>query len=404
MKKVVAMVLAGGQGKRMDILCQVRPKPALPFAGHFRVIDFTLSNCINSGIGNISVLTDYQRDNLAEYLGSWRLNNPGDHGFRILEPRSGSYSGTADAVYQNLDYIHRSGADAVLVLAGDHVYNMDYRRMLGFHRQSGADVTIGVIPVPIEEASRFGIVTPNDQGRIINFTEKPAAPESNLVSMGIYIFNTEVLVEHLIEDHVGPCNSHDFGYSIIPSIIKRRKVFAYRFEGYWRDIGTIDSYYEANLELASTLLSFSLGGGWPVHTVKRNISPPRICPQGTVKRSLVSPGCVIEGEVENSILCPGVRVQEHAVVRNSIVMEGTVIGKRSLIDRCIVDEGVKIGELCYVGLEKNPVQAGWGITVVGKGVSVPPWTDIARNLKVLPEPYLVNTVPTTISAGVTVSA
>ena len=384
MKKVVAMVLAGGQGKRMEVLCQVRPKPALPFAGRFRVIDFTLSNCVHSGIGNVALLTDYQRDHMAAYLKQWSSNNPGDYGLDTLEPKEGSYRGTADAVYQNLDYLKRYGPEVVVVLAGDHIYSMDYRRMLAFHLESSADVTVGVMPVPLEEASRFGIVIPDGTGRIVDFNEKPAVPASNLASMGIYIFNPRVLTEGLAEDHDNPVSSHDFGYSLIPDLVKRRRAFAYKFEGYWRDIGTVETYYEANMELTSRLPSYTFNDAWPILTRDCATLPPTIAGKGRVKHSLIGSGCVIEGEVEGSILSPGVRVEENAVVRNSIVMERTVIGRNSLVDRCILDEGVTVGTQCCVGLESNPIRAGWGITVVGKCVRVPPWTDIGRNLRVFP--------------------
>jgi glucose-1-phosphate adenylyltransferase len=247
MKNTVAMILAGGRGKRMDILCHGRSKPVLPYAGMWRVIDFSLSNCLHSGISNIAALIDYQRQCTAEYLQEWSTSNTGGSSLHILEPKLDSYKGTSDAVYQNLDYLRDSDPEAVLVLAGDHIYKMDFRKMLDFHQQKKADVTVGVIRVPIQQANRFGITTLDADSRITDFVEKPHHPTSNLASMGIYIFKPEVLIEHLIEDNAQPASLHDFGYALIPQMVMWNKVFAYEFNGYWRDIGTIDSYHEANM-------------------------------------------------------------------------------------------------------------------------------------------------------------
>ncbi len=257
MNKVLAMILAGGKGQRMDVLCRERPKPLLPFAGSFRIIDFSLSNCIHSGIGNIAVVVDYQRQHLLDYLVSgspWMPN--ANSSLSILEPKVGFYMGTADAVYQNLEYIQRHGPDLVLILAADHVYKMDYSKLLAFHERVGAELTIGVASVPIEKADRFGTVFINTEGRIIDFIEKPEVPKSNLVSMGIYAFNRDALAELLIEDAAQQASPHDFGKAIIPKMVKRNKVFAYKFNGYWRDIGTIEAYYEANMDLSGDLSSF----------------------------------------------------------------------------------------------------------------------------------------------------
>jgi glucose-1-phosphate adenylyltransferase len=233
----------------MGILCQHRPKPNLPFAGIARVIDFTLSNCIHSEITDIAVLTDYQRTNLTTYLSGWRCRNVGSHGIRILEPSNGSYLGTADAVYQSTGYLEQTSSDLVLVLAGDHIYQMDYRKMLVYHRQRGADVTVAVISVPIEQARRFGVVTTDDGGQITDFVEKPELPQGNLVSMGIYVFDKQTLVERLIEDAALPHSPHDFGHAVLPYMVERDRVVAYEYHGYWKDIGTPQAYYEANMEL-----------------------------------------------------------------------------------------------------------------------------------------------------------
>ena len=387
----------------MGLLCQGRAKPSLPFAAEYRVIDFSLSNCIHSGIGSIMVLVDYQRRYLAHYLDgdSWIPAHFGS--FDILGPKAGSYKGTADAVYQNLANVEKQGADVVLILAADHIYKMDYRKMLAFHEQAGADVTVGVISVPIEEANRFGIVTVDAEGRIIDFVEKPRIPKTNLASMGIYAFNKKILAERLVEDAADPASPHDFGHAIIPRMIRRDRVFAYRFDGPWWDIGTIEAYYEANMELTQEEPVFSLNGGWPILTRDNNVLPPKVSREGNVKHSLISPGCVIEGEVENSILSPGVRVGENAVVRNSVVMANTVIGKHSVVDRCILDEGVTIGKFCYIGFGESLISGNWDITVLGRRVVVPPFTSIGRNCKVLPNVGLADFAARAIPSGTIVS-
>jgi glucose-1-phosphate adenylyltransferase len=383
MGKTVALIMAGGRGKRMDVLCHVRPKPALPFAGRFNVIDFTLSNCIYSGIDDLAILTDYQRSYMARYLREWSLSNA-MRTFHILEPVRGSYKGTADAVFQNLPLLNKLNAQNVLILAGDHVYKMDYREMIAFHEQTKADVTVGVIRVPVEEAHRFGTVSLGDGGEILEFVEKSRNPRSNLASMGIYIFNIDILARRLAEDAVQPDSPHDFGYAILPNMIGRDKVNAYEFTGYWQDIGTPQAYYAANMELVCAEPRFSLDGTWPVLTQRPNLPPPYISDQGMVINSLVSPGCVIKGYVKDSILSPGVVVDEGAEVWNSLLMSNASIGYHSVVDTCIIDEEVNIGKLCYIGFGNSLLAGGDDITVLGKGVDVPSHTVIKRNSRVLP--------------------
>jgi glucose-1-phosphate adenylyltransferase len=383
MGKMVALILAGGRGKRMDVLCHVRPKPALPFAGRFKVIDFTLSNCFYSGINDPAILTDYQRSYMAKYLAQWGLTNAA-RTFHILEPKTGSYKGTADAVYQNLPYLNKFDTENALILAGDHIYKMDYREMLAFHEQAKAAVTVGVIRVPIEEAHRFGTVSVDDGGEILEFVEKSRHPGSNLASMGIYVFNRDVLVQRLKEDAVRPDSLHDFGYAILPNMVGRDKVKAYEFTGYWQDIGTPQAYYAANMELIRAQPSFSLNHTRTVLTQRFNLPPPDISRQGKVVNSLLSPGCVIKGRVENSILSPGVWVDEQAEVRNSVLMSDVFVGYHSVVDTCIIDEGVNICKLCYIGFGKSLLSGDFDITVLGKGVNVPSHTAIGRNCKVLP--------------------
>ncbi len=383
MEKMIALIMAGGQGKRMDILCHVRPKPALPFAGRFKVIDFTLSNCVYSKVNDIAILTDFQRSYMTKYLREWGLANASGT-LDILEPKTGSYKGTADAVYQNLSYLNKDSAENVLILAGDHIYKMDYRDMLTFHEQTKAVVTVGVIRVPIEEAYRFGTVSVDNHRDILEFVEKSRNTKSNLASMGIYIFNRDILSQCLEEDAIQPDSLHDFGYAILPRLVGRNKVNAYEFTGYWQDIGTPQAYYAANMELISTQPSFSLNHTRTVLTQPLNLPPPKVSQQNMVVNSLLSPGCVIKGRVENSILSPGVWVDEHAEVRNSVLMPNVFVGYHSVVDKCIIDEGVNIGKLCYIGFGKSLLPGNSDITILGGEVTVPPRTAIGRNCTVSP--------------------
>ncbi len=280
---------------------------------------------------------------------------------------------------------------------------MDYRQMLAFHEQVNADVTMGVVSVPIERAHRFGTVTADTEGRIVDFVEKPRIPQSNLVSMGIYVFNKEVLAQRLIEDAAQPGSSHDFGYAIIPRMVNGDKVLAYKFNGFWQDIGTTEAYYEASMELIRQRPSFSLNGGWPVFTEYDSLPPPKRTRQGSIENSLVSPGCVIKGHVENSILSPGVHIEEQAVVRNSVIMTNVFVGYHSVVDRCILDEGVNIGKLCHIGFGDTLIPGNWDITVLGKGVTVPPYTDIGRNCKILPHVRPTDFTANVVPSGVVVS-
>ncbi len=384
MERVAAMLLAGGRGKRMDSLCYARPKPALPFAGSHRVIDFTLSNCIHSEIRRIGVLADYYRFEMADYLQRWQAGNSLGK-VDALMPRGGSYAGTADAIYQNLDYLDDTAADLVLVLAGDHIYRMDYRYMVDFHRRSGADLTIGVVTVPVEEAHRFGIVSVDRVGRVIGFEEKPEVPRGNLTSMGIYVFNRRVLTERLGEDAALPASSHDFGYAIIPGMVRRDRVFAYRFDGFWEDIGTTESYYQCNMGLTGAQPSLRLEPDWPVLSEALDLPPAVITPEGSAVNSVVSPGCVIKGHVVNSVLSPGVRVEPEAVVRDSVVMGDVSVGYHSVVDTCVIDEGVTVERFCYVGFGSKLDSGAPCITVLGRGAVVPSGRAIGRRCRVQPE-------------------
>ena len=384
MPKEIAMILAGGRGERMGFLSQERPKPALPFAGRFHVIDFSLSNCANSRIDNIAVLVDYQRFQMSDYLRHWNLTNTDVMKLDILDPEVGSYQGTADAIYQNLGYFQSGGTDRVLVLAGDQVYKMDYRKMLAFHDQVKADVTVGVVRVPIKQAYRFGTVNVDSKGRVTDFIEKSPMPGVNLASMGIYVFNKDVLTMRLIEDAALANSPHDFGYAVIPRMVNKDKVYAFEFDGYWQDIGTIEAYYWANMEFIRGNPFISLDGTWPVLTADPNSSLPSVSRQGSIHNSLISPNCVVKGHVENSILSPGVQIDDEAEVKNSLVMGNVHIGYHSVVNRCVLDEGVNVGQFCYVGFRNNPISGNEGITVVGKDVIVPQHTAIGHNCKILP--------------------
>jgi glucose-1-phosphate adenylyltransferase len=384
MENITAMILAGGRGKRMDIFCNQRPKPILPFAGQFHVIDLTLSNCVHSQINNIAVLIDYQRETMAEYLNQWKGSNPGIDGLAVFSAGPVSYTGTANAVYQNLDYLRKQDSDIVLVLAGDHIYTMDYRKMVSFHLESQADVTVGVVRVPFGEAHRFGTVNIGPGGRIIKFVEKSPAPASNLASMGIYVFNRRYLIERLMEDARNTDSLHDFGYSILPQAVNRDRVFGNEFKGYWRDIGTVESYYEANLQLLREKPDFRMEDSWPIYTVKHNLSSFNVDIPQNVVNSLISPGCIIEGYVENSVLSPGVWVAKKARILNSVVMANTHIGYHSVVDQCILDEEVNIDKFCYLGFGTSPLFRTGDITMVGKQVNLGPQIAIGKKSKIMP--------------------
>jgi glucose-1-phosphate adenylyltransferase len=389
MQSLLAVILAGGTGERLSILSQARAKPAVPFAGKYRIIDFTISNCVNSGIHNILVLTQYQPVSLTEHIGvgtPWGLVPP-DRSIRLLQPYLARdegrdwYKGTADAVYQNLDRIEAEEAQLILVLSGDHVYKMDYTPMIDFHRENMADATLAVTRMPERDLSRFGTVMVDDEGRVTRFREKVKNPESNLVSMGVYIFNLNRL-RSLLEDRAG----HDFGRNIFPKIASRGRIFAYEYEGYWRDIGTVDSYWHSNMEILAMSQAFLSDIDWPLYTKESEGAPTKVCNAANVTNCLISDGCKIEGNVERSILSPGVQIQEGAIVRDSIIMNNTVIGRDSVIDNSILDKEVLVEPQCHIGTgddyhinKSNPKVLSTGVTIVGKGAVIPSGTKIGRN-------------------------
>jgi glucose-1-phosphate adenylyltransferase len=364
MAKAIAAILAGGQGKRMGILCHHRPKPLLPFASCHRMIDFALSNCLHSGIDDVSILTDFQRFQVAEYAADWQADNLWLR-LQVLEAEN-HYRGTADAVYQNLNALRESGATNLVVLAADHVYRMDYQPMIEYHESTGADATVGVISMPREEARRFGTVVMDRSNQIIDFVEKCDTPESDTVSMGIYVFRLDSLSTALSADGRDPLSPHDFGYSILPPMVKANKVMGFRFSGYWRDIGTVDAYHKANLEIARQGDNFSLGGDRPVVGAHCSLPTPRLSPNARVHRSIIGQGSIVKGFVENSVIGRGVCIEEHSVVRNSVIMDNVFIGERSVLQSCILDEGVSIDACCEIGA-KDRLQLRSGIAVISSG-------------------------------------
>jgi glucose-1-phosphate adenylyltransferase len=383
----LTMILAGGRCKRMEIFCRHKAKSAISFAGNSRVIDFTLSNCVHSENKNIAVLADYHRISMAIYLNRWVAANCNSRTFHVLEPKYGTYVGNADAVYQNIDFLKKNSSDLILIVAGDMIYRMDYRKILLHHRESGADVTISTTRVPIEQASRFGVVNLDNNSRVTSFLEKPEIPQSNIASMSIYVFNKQLLIENLIEDAAIASSPHDFGHAILPRMVRQNNVSAYSFSGYWRDIGTPQGYYEANMEVLPEASTFLNNDAWPLLTEPDRLEDPRITLQGNVQNSIISHGCVVKGQVLNSVLAPGVWVEEEAVVRDSVVMGNSFIGYHSVVDHCVLSEGVNIGRLCYLGFGGS-VSPGEGVTVLGDQVTVPPHTAIGRNCKILPHTSL----------------
>lgn len=370
----IAMLLAGGEGRRLGVLTKDLAKPAVHFGGKYRIIDFTLSNCANSGIETVGVLTQYQPLVLNQYLGigsPWGLDRR-EGGMHVLPPyvrQKGGvwYKGTANAIYQNIGFIERYDPEYVLIISGDHIYKMDYDRMLEAHKRQRADVTIAVIPVPWAEASRFGVLGVDEEGRVAEFEEKPKRPKSNLASMGVYIFTWEALREALIADEADPASSNDFGKNVIPKLLREgARLFSYRFDGYWKDVGTIESLWEANMDLLADEPALDLNDrDWRIFSVNPNRPPQYMAPGASVRGSLVNEGCVIEGSVSRSVLFHGVRVGAGSVVEDSVVMPGAVIGKGSRIVRAIVGEGAVVGDGCFIGGEESG-----DIAVVGSGDEV----------------------------------
>lgn len=393
-KEVVAMLLAGGQGSRLGVLTKKIAKPAVPFGGKYRIIDFPLSNCANSGIEAVGVLTQYQPLVLNEYIGNgqpWELDgmNSGVTCLSPYESKKGSewYSGTANAIYQNISYIDRYNPEYVVVLSGDHIYKMDYADMIKFHKEHDAACTIAVIDVSLEEASRFGILNTNEDGSIYEFEEKPAHPKSTNASMGIYVFSWKELRKYLIEDAENENSSNDFGKDVLPAMLNAgERMFAYPFEGYWKDVGTVESLWDANMDLLDPNLKLDLRD---IYSKNPMFPPHYVSETATIKNSNISDGCIVEGEVENSILFPGVKIERVPKVDYSIIMPNTVVKANADIKYSIVSENTVIG--CNAVIGGNPEDTEdkdkWGIAVIGDdlhigdNVVVPPAAMIGEDLE-----------------------
>lgn len=375
-QECIAMLLAGGQGSRLGILTRKLAKPAVPFGGKYRIIDFTLSNCANSGIYTVGVLTQYQPLILNSYIGigsHWDLDKKRG-GVTVLPPYmrqdGGSwYLGTANAVSQNIDFIDQYNPEYVLVLSGDHIYKMDYSILLDYHKEKEADATIAVIEVPWEETNRFGIMNTDKDNVILEFEEKPEKAKNNLASMGVYIFNWKLLRDALIADEMDKESEHDFGKNIIPKmLIEKRRVFAYPFRHYWKDVGTIESLWQANMDLLHDHPELDLyERDWRIYSVNPNQPGQFIAPGAKVKKSLVNEGCQIYGSVENSVLFPGVVIGEGSVIKDSVIMSDTIIGKNVNIERTIIGEECTVENGCTIGA---PGEGQEGITVLGENVVV----------------------------------
>lgn len=380
-KKCVAMLLAGGQGSRLYALTQKVAKPAIPYGGKNRFIDFPLSNCINSGIDTVGVLTQYQPMVLNEYIGNgqpWDLDkmHGGVHVLPPYQTAAGAswYEGTANAIYQNMAFIERYDPEYVIVLGGDHIYKMDYSKMLDYHIANNADSTIAVIDVPRSEASRFGIMTCDEEGRIVDFTEKPKEPKSTLASMGIYVFSWEKLRKYLIENENANTGSKDFGKDIIPAMLANdERLFAYKFEGYWKDVGTLDSLWEANMDLLSPNVPLNLyDPNWKVYSRHNNMPPQYIGKNAHVENSMITEGSVVDGTVDFSIISSGVTIEEGASVKYSIVMPGTTIKKNAVVEYAIIGENCVVESDAMIGMnpESVPNRDDWGIAVLGHNITI----------------------------------
>lgn len=380
-KKCVAMLLAGGQGSRLYALTQKVAKPAIPYGGKNRFIDFPLSNCINSGIDTVGVLTQYQPMVLNEYIGNgqpWDLDkmHGGVHVLPPYQTAAGAswYEGTANAIYQNMAFIERYDPEYVIVLGGDHIYKMDYSKMLDYHIANNADSTIAVIDVPRSEASRFGIMTCDEEGRIVDFTEKPKEPKSTLASMGIYVFSWEKLRKYLIENENANTGSKDFGKDIIPAMLANdERLFAYEFEGYWKDVGTLDSLWEANMDLLSPNVPLNLyDPNWKVYSRHNNMPPQYIGKNAHVENSMITEGSVVDGTVDFSIISSGVTIEEGASVKYSIAMPGTTIKKNAVVEYAIIGENCVVESDAMIGMnpESVPNRDDWGIAVLGHNITI----------------------------------
>lgn len=386
-QEVVAMLLAGGQGSRLGVLTKNLAKPAVPYGGKYRIIDFPLSNCVNSGIESVGVLTQYQPLLLNEYIGSgqpWDLDSM-NAGVRVLPPyqrsrKSDWYKGTANAIYQNINFIERYNPDYVVVLSGDHIYKMDYSKMVAFHKEHDAACTIAVIEVPMEEASRFGIMNTNEDGSIYQFDEKPKVPKSNKASMGIYVFTWSKLRKYLEEDEANPKSSNDFGKDVLPAMLNAgERMFAYPFQGYWKDVGTIESLWESNMDLLNPNVDLDLSEeSWKIYSRNPVMPPHYVAKDAKVQNSLVAEGCNVYGEIDFAVLFAGVYIAPGAQVKDSIIMPGARVEENAIVQYAIVAENAVIGKGSVVGARPEDMENKdeWGVAVVGSGCVLVPGTTV----------------------------
>nr|WP_156166139.1 MULTISPECIES: glucose-1-phosphate adenylyltransferase [unclassified Marinitoga] len=392
---VVALILAGGQGTRLGVITEYLAKPAVPYGGKYRIIDFALSNCVNSGIYNVGVLTQYRPHVLNKHLGigrPWDLDIKSG-GLTILPPYVSSteqswYKGTADAIYQNIEYIDGFNPDFVVILSGDHIYKMDYNEMIDYHIERNADVTIACMEVPISEAYRFGIMVTDSFGKIIEFQEKPKEPRGNLASLGIYVYTWSILKKLLLDDSKDPDSEHDFGKNIIPKMLEEgKKMYAFNYEGYWRDVGTLQSYWESNLELLGPMPMLNIHDvNWKIYTQSEELPPAFISSEAKLTGSLISEGCEIYGEVHNSVLFQGVVVEDGVIIKDSVIMNKTIIRKGAYIEKAIICENSEIGENSKIGVGEfkessyNKKVYNTDITLIGFNTSIPSNIKIGKNV------------------------
>jgi glucose-1-phosphate adenylyltransferase len=396
-KEMVAVLLAGGQGSRLGILTKNIAKPAVPYGGKYRIIDFTLSNCVNSGIDTVGVATQYLPRVLNSYIGigkAWDLDRI-NGGVTILSPHLKSengewYKGTANAVYQNIDYVDSMNPEYVIILSGDHIYKMDYSLMLDYHKAKKAEATISVIDVPLDEANRYGIMNTKSDGSIYEFEEKPQNPKSTLASMGVYIFNWKLLKDYLIRDEEDSNSNNDFGKNIIPKMLQEeRKIYAYRFEGYWKDVGTIDSYWESNMDLKNRVPAFNLfDTAWKIYAPNAQKAANYIGPKGNIKRSIISEGCTVLGKITDSVVFPGVFIDEDVEIVDSIILSNCKVLKNSQLQKAILCEGAVVGKNVKIGFGEDidnvlkPTIYNSGITVVGEEAYIPDNANIGKNVMI----------------------
>lgn len=391
-KECIAMLLAGGQGSRLGVLTRNIAKPAVPFGGKYRIIDFSLSNCNFSGLDTIGVLTQYKPFQLNSYIGigsAWDLDVSNGGGVFVLPPYVGEkggvwYKGTANAVYQNMDFVEYFNPKYVLVLSGDHIYKMDYSLMLEYHKSRKADATIAVIEVPWDEANRFGIMNTAEDGTITKFEEKPHKPRSNLASMGVYIFSWAVIKNYLLMDEEDPESENDFGMNIIPRMLQDgQKMMAYGFSGYWKDVGTLESYYSANMDLLQSKPELDIfDDGLRIYSKPPMLPPHYIGSQAQVKNSLVPDGCMILGQVEHSVLFPGVYVGPGAKVKDSIILPNVKIGANTLLQKTIIGEETVLGENTSIGFECSGMPDNKEITVIGDNLTLPDWLEVKKGSRI----------------------